>query len=733
MKRKILTILSVVSVVCLCLSALPMSTSAVSDVPADMLDNVYLDALAFAGYKVQSQINDGTIYVKYARNIPPSVLSGIGYGTGPSGLETVSADTKTGKAPDIAKFKSQGLCCASYVSYVYYNYLPNIAGIDTSSMARPTNPRLAASFHEAANGWVSSGKARRISFTQSGSTFAPAEKIPVGSLMVFKNPSDGRIAHVAIYAGAYDGKHFVTHVSDEQGPEIGTVEWLIKGNEAEAVVQIVVPQMLEANGKIEVRKKDTGGNNLAGAVFVATNTATGVQYPIGPTDQNGYAASQEGLPYGTYTVKETVFPKGYKASGETTRTVTLNAQTQTVVIGAVNEQIKGRIRVSKTGEVFASVREENGVYIPVFAEKGLQGATFNILSSDGTVADTLQTDETGTAESKELPLGEYLLEETGAPYGFLPDTVSREVSLTSSDRTQQVVLQTVTVKNTRQKARIILTKTLETDTHYALGTNGEIANVTYGLFAEETMTAYDGKTVPKDGLLETAVPDASGNLTFTADLPMGTKVYAKELSTDLHYVLSEWMFPLEITYEPHGKETVNITVHDGEPILNRLKRGVIEVHKTDEKGNPLAGAIFGLFSPGDEQQTEETALQILFTDEDGICRFGDVPYGDWIVKELFGVEGYAQDAEPVTVPLREDGETVSVAVVNERIITAVPKGSGSDKKEILPLESYRRDNVPKSPKTGDPIIRYVAGVFVLLLSVCGMLLAHKKLSKERRK
>lgn len=85
--------------------------------------------------------------------------------------------------------RSIALCCASYTSYVYFNYLPNIAGIDTSGITKPDNLRSASSWNNAANGWISSGKARRISFSQNanGSNFVANENIPIGSLIVFKS------------------------------------------------------------------------------------------------------------------------------------------------------------------------------------------------------------------------------------------------------------------------------------------------------------------------------------------------------------------------------------------------------------------------------------------------------------------------------------------------------------------------------------------------------------------
>ena len=113
-----------------------------SDIPSEMLDNVYLDALAYTGYGVQAQKNDGTIFKTYGSRAT-AYGSDISYGLVKYGTETVTkSGTATGLAPDIAGFESSGLCCASYVSYVYYNYLPNIAGIDTSFVLYPDGDRV---------------------------------------------------------------------------------------------------------------------------------------------------------------------------------------------------------------------------------------------------------------------------------------------------------------------------------------------------------------------------------------------------------------------------------------------------------------------------------------------------------------------------------------------------------------------------------------------------------------
>ena len=172
-------ILSMLLAMLMLVSMLPTSVFAApaSDIPAEMLDNVFLDALEYTGYKVQAQKDDGTIFKKYSGGAT-AYLSKISYGLNKYGTETVAkSGTATGLAPDIAGFESSGLCCASYISYVYYNYLPNIAGIDTSSATRPYNLRTATAYNAAANAWVSAGTARRISFSQNanGNNFIPSE------------------------------------------------------------------------------------------------------------------------------------------------------------------------------------------------------------------------------------------------------------------------------------------------------------------------------------------------------------------------------------------------------------------------------------------------------------------------------------------------------------------------------------------------------------------------------
>ena len=576
-----------------------------SDIPDEMLDNVYLDALAYTGYQVQAQKNDGTIYKTYGSRAS-AYGSNISYGLTKYGTETVTkSGTATGLAPDIAGFESSGLCCASYVSYVYYNYLPNIAGIDTSDVAKPSNPRSASSYNTAANAWVNAGTARRISFTQSsnGDNFNPSEEIPIGSLIVFKHIPTGGIAHVAIYAGYYNGIHFVTHVGNDRGPEFSTIVGMSKGDYPEAVVQVVAPQFVEESGMIEVYKKDPNGKNLSGAYFLATNTETGEEYGIGPTNSNGYACTQEDLPYGTYKIVETVFPTDYTYSGtkEWTRTVS-SANDGVVTINAVNELKKGNI------EVYKKASENNGA---------LSGAIFTVYNTSGTKVTTIgPTNDRGYAKSADIPYGTYRIVETTFPFNYEGDG---QTEWTVTINTAKGALATINASNKLKKGRVEI---LKSDYESGKDLSG----------AEFTVYDYDGEEVAVIGPTDSKGYAKSGEITYGSYIVKETKVPAN--------------------YQPDGDAEWHITIDDNSPLItldiaNLRQYGSVKVVKTAEDGlvDGLKFQLTGTSVYGEEVNMTAT------TNEAGVAVFERVPIGiDYTLSEVSTPERYViPEAQNITV------------------------------------------------------------------------------------
>ena len=446
---------------------------------------------------------------------------------------------------------------------------------------------------------------------------------------------------------------------------------------------------------IEIVKKDAETGKVipaAGIGFKVRNTDTGeyivqhINYPTPVdidtyyTDVTGKLMLPEKLPYGNYEIIEQCTAYGYVLSAEPVAFKVDGTKT-TVTVEKSNMPQKGIIRLTKSGEIFSSVIETDGLYQPVFADKGLVGAVYEITAAEdiitpdgtlryakGTVVDTVTTDESGSAASKPLYLGKYTVRETKAPYGMVLNGTPKTVELTYAGETVEITETAAEFYNDRQKAALSLSKILGKDENFNIGDNGEILSVQFGLYAAEDLFAADGSFVPKDGLLEIANCDENGNITFKTDILVGAKLYVKEIATDSHYILSDEKYP--VTFEYAGQDTVlvEIKANGGEAIKNDILYGSVKGLKIDrETEKPVVGAKFGLFRSDETEFTAENALLIAESGEDGVFLFENVPYGNWLIKELQPADGYLANEEIYPVRISENGQTVGITVVNDRI------------------------------------------------------------------
>ena len=419
------------------------------------------------------------------------------------------------------------------------------------------------------------------------------------------------------------------------------------------------------------------------------------------TNSDGYLITPKTLPYSKgYSVVEVQAPYGYILDStpvyfDITAENTSEENGVTIVkTEKKNTPQKGTITVEKTGEIFSNVTaigggytDENGndvalptIYQPEYSVSGLSGAVFeiyadeNITTPNGTVrytkdtlVDAITTGEKGTATSKQLYLGKYRVVETVAPYGTVINPEPHTVELTYSGQNEKVTNISTSFTNDRQKAEINLTKVLEQNEKFNIGSNAEIRNVAFGLYADEDLKASNGTVIPKDGLIEIITCDEKGKATFKTDLPIG-KYYVKEISTGNHYILSDKKYPIVFEYAGQDTATVHISVNDGEPIINSIIYGTIKGLKIDrETGENIAGALFGLFSINETEFTEETAILTGESNEEGIFTFENVPYGEYIVYELKPATGYLPNVESYPVTISENKEVVEITVLNDKI------------------------------------------------------------------
>ena len=400
--------------------------SGITSYTKDMFDlnNPFLAALTYLGYPTQAIYNDNKLFSatwyssgNYGTHISQNYgakktftingttyksPTGISYGTAAVGYETTSAGL-----PDVNYFKTQGsgksLVCAAFVSYVYFNYLPNVFGDDylppknssgallqqlhdysapenAHNIAMPhfiqgslyrLNYKYVPAWEFAVARWASNNVATYIGYravqvtnTNQGLTKAQLNSLPVGSIMLFSNvDKNGNVidyaSHVAIYLGhtVENGvdRYWVCHCGNGRGPEIQTMDK--SGKKAAQVAYMAVP----TPPYIHIRKTSTNGV-VAGITF--TITGPNVNWS-GQTDANGNLYTpltllKNGV---TYTVKETV-PNGYVCLSQNPQTITVTYGSNDVEF--VNSYGFGDLQINKT----------SGENAP------LDGFRFNIWNSD---------------------------------------------------------------------------------------------------------------------------------------------------------------------------------------------------------------------------------------------------------------------------------------------------------------------------------------------------------------
>lgn len=438
------------------------------------------------------------------------------------------------------------------------------------------------------------------------------------------------------------------------------------------------------------------------------------------TNDEGWLITPEKLEYGTgYSLVEVYAPYGYVVNSEPVYfDVVQDASTDEggiAVIEVIKENVaqKGIIKISKTGEVFSSVTESEGVYQPVYSVQGLAGAVYEITAAEdiytldgtlrytaGEVVDTITTDNTGLAESKPLYLGKYEIREITAPYGMVLNGETHTAELTYAGQEIEITETAASFYNERQKAAVTLDKILEQNEQFGIGANGEITAVTFGLFAAEDVTAADGSVIPADGLLEILSVDESGHAVCKTDLPFGS-FYFKELSTDEHYILSDEKYPFEFSYMGQDTAIVEIKANDGAAISNDLIYGEIHGLKKDENGNALGGAVIGLFKPDCTEFITENAIMTAISAEDGSFSFVNVPYGNWVVREIEAPTGFVLSEEPFAVTIDKDGAIVEVEIENTLIrgnvqLTKTDKDYPDNKLTGAKFAVYRDSNGDKA-------------------------------------
>ena len=188
---------------------------------------------------------------------------------------------------------------------------------------------------------------------------------------------------------------------------------------------------------------------------------------------------------------------------------------------------------------------------------------------------------------------------------------------------------------------------------------------------------------------------ADGTILFD-NLRMGI-YYIKEIQAPEGYVLDETLKKVELR---KGVETKYVTY----TFENKKITGDIEFIKTDDEENPLSGAWFNLYNQTDEA-FEYPLNNGAISDETGRVRFEQIPYGQYVIKEILAPIGYEPSNKVIEVEIKAHKQLVTLEdIINKKIIGDLEIIKVSRNVEPSEGEEYPPDQMmPRILKVGDYI------------------------------
>lgn len=254
-------------------------------------------------------------------------------------------------------------------------------------------------------------------------------------------------------------------------------------------------------GSLKLRKTDTGGKLLDGAVF----HVSGNGYDKDVTVANGEITVND-LTVGDYTITEKTAPNGYLVNVAPFKTTVSANQTAETTI--TDEAPTGKISIKKS--------DSKG---NVQGEASLEGAEYTVYGADGQEVGKITTDKDGNGSLENLVLGTYTVKETKAPEAYDLDWNTYTVELTYKDQNTAIILGNVDSKENVKTGKIEIKKT---DTEGNPLKSGE-----FGIYANADM--YIGDTLYKKGQLVVSIKTDDSGVARSDDLPYGS-YYVKEIS-----------------------------------------------------------------------------------------------------------------------------------------------------------------------------------------------------------
>ena len=342
------------------------------------------------------------------------------------------------------------------------------------------------------------------------------------------------------------------------------------------------------------------------------------------TTSSSGAVESKVLPLGKYYLKEISAPEGY-VFDSAPYNVTLSAVDKKtavveVKVSASNTFLPIRVTLRKEKENLKLTETKEGMIHQTIEVVPGQGFVFGLYNNAvitygndqklpaNTLMATGATDAKGNLTfSGMFPHGDYYVKEISVPQGWLLSTEKYPVKLTSANKAASENVITVYLEDPILNHLIYTPVTItKTDITGAEKLPGALIEV----YDADGNTIYREYTNSKGEIPN--IPVVPGTYTF------------KETYAPSGYALNVAIKTFTVTAD--GKVTGDTVIRDD---LNR-----VELKKTEDNGEPLPGAVFGLFD------AKDTKIQEATSKADGSVVFTKIPYGSYTIRELSAPYGY---------------------------------------------------------------------------------------------
>lgn len=509
-------------------------------------------------------------------------------------------------------------------------------------------------------------------FTQEGSVYTYSEDGNVTAITA------GNAEIVGLPVGSYILRE---NTAPKNYIPMEDMSFHVRADLYDKALELTVENLPHEKG-VAVLKESPDGTRLKGAVFTLYKDDSVIKEV---TTDNAGVALFTGLNPGSYYIKETAAPEGYKLSDKKFDfTIDSNgvlsgegfAGDELYKLTVENRPVEHGFKVKKV-----SANDEG---------RTLHGAEFRILG--GGLDKRYTTGANGLTEQITLPIGEYTLTEMKAPEGYVINGAGRHISVKADgiylDGGKLGEGAAITIRNAPVNFKLRLVK-VDADT------NQPLANVAFILKG-------------KDGGTHSLITGSDG-ITDTISLAPGKYTLSEVAAADGYAIpLNGWGFTVTEGTVQQVTNTSEVTEwnFNGGLLTLTLKNsriyGGLTIEKTDGKdGSALAGAEFTVAGSDDtpltfiknngryEAATGEGASSTIATDANGKAYITGLKFGNYAVTETKAPEGYVLKGDRHSIAISRQQTEVTLRLKNDKAmykVTAIKQDADENGKLLVGAE-----------------------------------------------